>query len=92
MDAVLKKQGITLLIAGVVISAIAPTAGGLIESSAIRSAASTAGGLGLLVFIYGCVQIAKAKGQPWYYGLLGFVSCVGLGILWWAVPDKNKPT
>jgi hypothetical protein len=90
MDATLKKTGITCIIAGLVISAIAPTTGALVESSAIRSAGSLAAGLGTLVFIYGCVQIAKAKGQPWYFGLLGFLSCLGLAILWFAVPDKQK--
>lgn len=89
MDAALKKTGTTLVIAGLVITAIAPTTGALVESSAIRSAGSLAAGLGTLLFLYGCVQIAKAKGQPWYFGLLGFFSCIGLAILWFAVPDKR---
>lgn len=85
----LKKQGLTLVVVGIAVSAIAPLTGGLVESAAIRSVGANAAWLGTLVFIYGCIQIAKAKGQPWYYGLLGFVSCIGLAILWFAVPDKN---
>ena len=89
MDAALKKTGTTLIIAGLVITAIAPTTGALVESSAIRSAGSLAAGVGTLLFVYGCVQIAKAKGQPWFYGLLGLFSCIGLAVLWFVVPDKK---
>lgn len=93
MDVALKNSGLTLIVIGVAFSAIAPMAGALIESSAIRIAASTSAGFGALIFLYGCVQIAKAKGQPWYYGLLGFISCIGLAVLWFAVPDKHaKPS
>jgi len=89
MDAALKKTGLTLVVIGIAFSAVAPTAGALVESATIRSAASTSAGFGFLIFLAGCVQIAKAKGQPWYYGLLGIMSCIGLAVLWFAVPDKH---
>jgi hypothetical protein len=90
MDAALKKSGLTLVVIGLCFTPIAPVVGGLVESSAIRQMASLATSLGTLIFIYGCIQIAKAKGQPWYAGLLGVFSVVGLAILWFAVPDKNS--
>jgi len=89
MDAALKRNGLTLAIAGIAISAIAPLAGGLVESASIRHAASFAAPVGTLLFLYGCIRIARAKGQPWFYGLLGFLSCIGLAILWFVIPDKN---
>ena len=90
MDATLKKQGLTMVVAGLVICSLAPLAGGLVESAAIRNAASFAPALGQMVVVFGCIQIAKAKGRPWHYGLLGFLSCIGLAILWFVVEDKNK--
>ena len=89
MDATLRKSGLTLVVIGIAVSAIAPAAGGLIASGAIRSAAANAAWLGTLIVLYGCVQIAKAKGQPWYFGLLGLLSCIGFAVLWFAVPDKH---
>jgi len=78
-----------MVVVGIAVSAIAPIAGGLVESAVVRQSASLCAVFGTLIFLYGCVQIAKAKGQPWFYGLLGFISCIGLAILWFAVPDKN---
>ncbi|KKR22083.1 MAG: hypothetical protein UT48_C0001G0096 [Parcubacteria group bacterium GW2011_GWE2_39_37] len=40
-------------------------------------------------FVYGCVAMMKAKGQPWALGLLGFFYIPGLLILIF-FPDKNK--
>jgi hypothetical protein len=44
---------------------------------------------GNVVFVLGCINLARAKGQPWYFGLLGIFSCVGLAILWLVVPDRS---
>ena len=90
MDAALKKTGVTLVVVGLVVASLAPITGGLVENAAIRRAGSLAASIGGIVFVYGCIQIAKAKGQPWYYGLLGFLSCIGLAILWFVIPDKHK--
>jgi len=90
MDSSLRKNGLTLVVVGLAFSAIAPLAGGLIESAAIRRAASPCAGIGALFFVYGCIQIAKAKGHPWYVGLLGFLSCLGLAVLLFVVPDKRR--
>ncbi|MBK7584401.1 MAG: hypothetical protein IPI67_29875 [Myxococcales bacterium] len=43
---------------------------------------------GNVIFVLGCINFARAKGQPWYVGLLGLLSCVGLAVLWFLVPDK----
>ncbi len=43
---------------------------------------------GNVIFVLGCINLARAKGQPWYFGLLGLLSCVGLLVLWFLVPDK----
>lgn len=90
MDAKLKKSGVTLIAVGIGFEILAPVTGGLVESAAVRSAGSLAAVFGTLLFLYGCVQIAKAKGQPWFFGLLGLLSCLGLAVLWFVVADKNK--
>jgi hypothetical protein len=43
---------------------------------------------GNAIFVWGCILFARAKGQPWYLGLLGLLSCLGLALLWFVVPDK----
>jgi hypothetical protein len=89
MEASLKKTGLTLVVVGLAFSSLAPITGGLVESSAVRSGGSLAASFGAILFTFGCIQIAKAKGQAWYVGLLGLLSCLGLAILWFVVPDKN---
>lgn len=44
---------------------------------------------GVLITLAGCVQLARAKGQPWFFGLLGLLSFVGAAVLWFLVPDKK---
>ena len=90
MDAALKKSGTMLIVVGLVFMPLAPLAGGLVESAAIRHSGSLATSFGAAIFTVGCIQIAKAKGQPWWVGLLGFFNCLGLAILWFAVPDKHR--
>lgn len=89
MDAALRKTGLTCIVVGIAFSALAPTVGGLVESAAVRNMGALAAGFGTLIFLYGCVQIAKAKGQPWFYGLIGLLSCIGLAVLWFVIPDKH---
>ncbi len=89
MDAALKKSGLTFVVVGLVFMPLAPIIGGTVDSGVIRHSASLATTFGVAIFIYGCIQIAKAKGQPWFYGLLGLMSCLGLGVLWFVVPDKQ---
>jgi hypothetical protein len=89
MDAALKSAGGKLIVVGVLFMPLAPLAGGLVESAAIRHAGSLATSFGAAIFTVGCIQVARAKGQPWWLGLLGILNCVGLAVLWFAVPDKH---
>ena len=41
------------------------------------------------LFIWGCMQYAKAKGQSGWFGLLGFLSIIGLLVLFF-LPDRHK--
>ena len=61
-----------------------------------RSLSDTSPGLGSIVmlagtalFIYGCFSYATAKGHPSWYGLLGFLSIIGLIVLV-ILPDNHK--
>jgi hypothetical protein len=55
-------------------------------------------GLALLIVFgnaigfYGCLLLARAKGRPWYFGLLGLLSVIGLPILWFVVPAVPPTT
>jgi hypothetical protein len=44
---------------------------------------------GVVLFIWGCFEYAKGKGQSPWLGLLGFLSCIGLIILI-CLPDNYK--
>jgi thiol:disulfide interchange protein len=82
-----KKTGTTGIVLGFVIIIVAQVIANVAGSAMIGSLLSLAGSA---VFIWGCVNIAKAKGQPWYFGLLGFLSCIGLAVLWFVIEDKHK--
>jgi len=43
----------------------------------------------LVVFIWGCAQYAKAKGQSGWFGLFGLLSIIGLLVLFF-LPDRHK--
>lgn len=44
--------------------------------------------IGFGLFLFGCWALARAKGRPGYFGLLGFLSLVGVAILWFVVEDR----
>src|SRR5438105_3649526 len=44
--------------------------------------------IGTLIFLYGCILYAKAKGYEWYYGFIGALGLVGLLILYF-FKDKS---
>jgi hypothetical protein len=61
---------------------------------ATRSAAGAVLGLilivvGLVVFIWGCMNYAVGKGHSKWFALLGLLSCIGLIILV-LLPDHHK--
>jgi drug/metabolite transporter (DMT)-like permease len=68
----------------------------LIGSVQARSQSSGASVLGLclllvgaVLFVWGCVQYAKGKGQSGYWGALGLLWLLGLVALFF-LPDRNK--
>jgi hypothetical protein len=38
------------------------------------------------------VMLARAKGYAWQVGLVGVLSFVGFGIVWFALKDRTLPT
>lgn len=92
MDANLKKTALTLIVIGVVTMPLAPLAGGLVESDSIRRMAALATTFGFGAFLFGCSRLALAKGQPWWYGLLGLFNLIGLAVLWFVIPDRSAQT
>jgi hypothetical protein len=84
----LKRSALSVALGGITFGAVAPVLGAIDDPSAhlgARLAASCGGSL----FLAGCIFIARAKGRPWYWGLLGLLSVVGLAILWFAVADTD---
>lgn len=59
----------------------------------INSGSGALGGLlvlaGLVSFIWGCSQYAKAKGHSPWWGALGVLSLIGLLVLFF-LPDRHK--
>ena len=45
--------------------------------------------VGLIFFIWGCMNYAEGKGYSKWLGLLGLLSCIGLIVLV-ILPDNNK--
>ena len=45
--------------------------------------------IGTVIFVWGCCLLAKGKGYPNYFGMLGLLSLVGLMILW-LIPEKGE--
>ena len=45
--------------------------------------------VGLVVFIWGCMNYAEGKGHSKWYGIIGLLSIIGLIILV-LFPDRNK--
>lgn len=45
--------------------------------------------VGLVAFVWGCINYAQGKGYSGALGILGLLSCLGLVILV-VLPDKNK--
>jgi len=86
-----KQTALTLIVVGFIFSATAFVLNGFFGDVSPRLAQSFAYGIsmGHAILLIGSIQLARAKGRPWYYGLLGFLSCVGVAVLWFAVPDKR---
>jgi TRAP-type C4-dicarboxylate transport system permease small subunit len=70
--------GILLQIAGRYVAARTNPMAGLIMSL-----------VGLVFFIWGCMNYAEGKGHSKWLGLLGLLSCIGLIVLI-VLPDHNK--
>jgi hypothetical protein len=91
MNTKLRKTAISGLVLGFAISAVGFVANALLGAMSARlgHAMSLLIVFGDVIFLVGCINLARAKGQPWYLGLLGLLSCLGLAVLWFLVPDKS---
>lgn len=91
MNAQLKKTAVSALWVGFGISVVGFLLNALIGSLSHRLAQPFAFliSIGNLIFLLGCINYARAKGQPWYVGLLGLCNVVGLAVLVFFVPDRN---
>ena len=89
----LKRSALTVAFRGLGMSAVAFVLNGVLAPGPrVAQSFALAITLGAAMFVAGCIFLARAKGRPWYFGLLGFFSCIGLAILWFAVSDgPNVP-
>ncbi len=90
MNAALKKTALGALGLGLAVSVVGFVLNAVLGALSARLAQAFALLIvfGNAIFVLGCINLARAKGQPWYLGLLGLLSCVGLAVLWFLVPDK----
>ena len=89
---VAKRFALHLALVGVVAQLVGFVLNALTSFLAIQRLASAFAlliSLGGAAVVGGCVRLAQAKGHPWYLGLLGFFSFVGVAILHFAVPDRT---
>lgn len=91
MDAQLKKTATGALWLGFGISFVGFILNALIGSLSHRLAQPFALliSFGNLIFLFGCINYARAKGQPWYVGLLGLCNVLGFLVLAFLVPDRR---
>jgi hypothetical protein len=87
-----KKLAFVIIATGFALSLFAFVANGLFGATSARVAEALGRGivLGNVIFMFGCIQLARAKGRPWYFGLLGILNCVGLLILWFFVKERPQ--
>lgn len=90
MNTALKKTGVSGMVVGLGIACVGFLLNAVLGALSPRLAQSFALLIvfGNVMFVLGCINLARAKGQPWYFGLLGLLSCLGLAVLWFLVPDK----
>lgn len=91
MNVALKKTAVSALGLGLAVAAVGFVLNAVLGSVSPRLAQAFALLItfGNVIFVVGCINLARAKGQPWYFGLLGLLSCLGLAVLWFLVPDKS---
>jgi hypothetical protein len=87
----LKKSALGVIVGGFVMQSVGFGLVGTMDAGEIRHAGGMIHLIGFALFLAGCVFLARAKGREWYFGLLGLLSLVGLGILWFAIADTTKP-
>ncbi len=90
MDPVLKKQAINALLIGLAFQVVGFFMSGFFPIEMIRQRSPLLISIGFIAIMYSCLQIAKAKGYAWYWGLLGMLGCVGFGIVWFLLPAKSN--
>jgi hypothetical protein len=89
-----RKSSLRFIGAGFAFSMVAFVCNALFGgfSPRLAQAFALAISLGHGMVVVGCIQLAVSKGKPWYWGLLGLFSCVGVGILWFVVKDEPTAT
>jgi len=86
-----KKRGAwTIIVTGVAIAAVFFVLNGLFSALHPRLPGMLSLGitLGNAIACWGCIRLAVAKGYPWYVGLLGIFSCLGLVVVGFVLKDK----
>lgn len=89
-----RKNSLLFIATGFGFSLVAFVLNGLFGgiSSRLAQSFALAISLGHAFVVLGCIQLAVSKGKPWYFGLLGLFSCLGVGILWFVVKDESTAT
>lgn len=86
-----KKSAFGIIVVGLAFALVAFVLNGLFGGTSPRMAQMFSLGivLGNGIGCLGCVRLAIAKGYPWYVGLVGVFSCLGLAVL--AILKDKEP-
>ena len=86
-----RKAAWSIIIFGIVVATVFFVLNGLFAGMHPRLPGILSTGItfGNAIACWGCVRLAVAKGYPWYVGLLGIFSCIGLVIVGFVLKDKN---
>jgi Na+/melibiose symporter-like transporter len=85
-----KKKALTIIAAGIAFSLVAFLINAVLgPGPRLAQMLSLAISFGGVIVVIGCIMLARAKGRPWFFGLLGLFSCLGVAVLWFLVPDQK---
>lgn len=87
-----QKRAWSMMIAGVVVAVVFFVLNGLFAGLHPRLPGMLSFGItgGNAIACVGCVRLAIAKGYPWYVGLLGVFSLLGLVVVGFVLKDKGQ--
>jgi hypothetical protein len=90
MDLQLRKESLNLLYVGLGLQLVGWVVAATFPIESIRRGAPLMMSAGGVAIVFGAIRAAKAKGYPWFYGLIGVCGVLGFGLVWYVLKDKHE--